>query len=177
MMAALPGLAGAAIIPKSIDDQPAFLLTHELRVGNRVIGWIARLHPARERDLDLRHPLWVAELPLSALRQMVQGSTKFEELPRFPAITRDLALEMASDLPQSDLAAHFGAQKEPLFLGAELFDLFRDPTGQKLPADRKSLAYTLTYRSPERTLETKEVDEAHKRIVEGLIKALPVTVR
>ena len=177
MIAALPGLAGAAIIPKSIDDQPAFLLTHELRVGNRVIGWIARLHPARERDLDLRHPLWVAELPLSALRQMVQGSTKFEELPRFPAITRDLALEMASDLPQSDLAAHFGAQKEPLFLGAELFDLFRDPTGQKLPADRKSLAYTLTYRSPERTLETKEVDEAHKRIVEGLIKALPVTVR
>ena len=108
---------------------------------------------------------------------MVQGSTKFEELPRFPAITRDLALEMASDLPQSDLAAHFGALKEPLFLGAELFDLFRDPTGQKLPADRKSLAYTLTYRSPERTLETKEVDEAHKRIVDGLIKALPVTVR
>ena len=43
--------------------------------------------------------------------------------------------------------------------------------------DRKSLAYTLTYRSPERTLETAEVDLAHGRVLAGLEKALPVTIR
>lgn len=177
VIASLPGMPESSIAPKRIDDQPGFLLTCELRSGNRVLGWIARVHPSRERSLDLRHPLYIAELPLSALRQMTSGGSKFEELPRFPAITRDLALEMPADLEHGEIAAHFSALKEPLFIGADVFDVFSDPSGQKLAADRKSLAYTLTYRSPERTLETKEVDEAHKRIVDGLLKALPVSVR
>ena len=55
--------------------------------------------------------------------------------------------------------------------------VFTDPTGQKIPSDRKSIAWTLTYRSPEKTLETAEVDAAHQRILVALEKALPATVR
>lgn len=176
-IASLPGMARSSMVTKRTADQSGFLLTSELRVGNRVLGWIARLHPSRERDLDLRHPLYVAELPLSALRQMSTDVAKFEDLPRFPAVTRDLALEMPTDLANGDIASHFAALKEPLLKDAQVFDVFRDPSGGKLAADRKSLAYTLTYRSADRTLETREVDEAHKRIVDSLMAALPVSVR
>ena len=67
--------------------------------------------------------------------------------------------------------------KQPLLQKIDLFDQFRDPTGQKLPTDRKSLAYTLTYRAPDRTLETAEVDTAHQTLLTTLEKALPVTLR
>ncbi|WP_395716249.1 phenylalanine--tRNA ligase subunit beta [Prosthecobacter sp.] len=174
----LPGLSRVSIEPKAVKESPAnFLLTSELRAGNRNLGWIAQLHPSRARDISARHPVYVAELLLSALRQGSTGPAKFEELPRFPGMTRDVAMEVPADLPHAKVAAFFATQKEPLFIASEVFDVFTDPTGQKIPSDRKSIAWTLTYRSPEKTLETAEVDAAHQRILAALEKALPATVR
>lgn len=174
----LPGLSRVSIEPKAVKESPAnFLLTSELRAGNRNLGWIAQLHPSRARDISARHPVYVAELLLSALRQGSTGPAKFEELPRFPSMTRDVAMEVPADLPHAKVAAFFASQKEPLFIASEVFDVFTDPTGQKIAKDRKSIAWTLTYRSPEKTLETAEVDAAHQRILAALEKALPATVR
>lgn len=174
----LPGLSRVSIEPKAVKESPAnFLLTSELRAGNRNLGWIAQLHPSRARDISARHPVYVAELLLSALRQGSTGPAKFEELPRFPGMTRDVAMEVPADLPHAKVAAFFATQKEPLFIASEVFDVFTDPTGQKIAKDRKSIAWTLTYRSPEKTLETAEVDAAHQRILAALEKALPATVR
>jgi phenylalanyl-tRNA synthetase beta chain len=92
-------------------------------------------------------------------------------------MTRDVAMEVPADLPHAKVATFFASQKEPLFIASEVFDVFTDPTGQKIPSDRKSIAWTLTYRSPEKTLETAEVDAAHQRILVALEKALPATVR
>ena len=159
------------------ENTANFLLTSELRVGNRVLGWIAQLHPARARDIDARHPVYVAELLLSALRQGSSGPTKFEELPRFPCMTRDVAMEVPADLPHAKVAAFFASQKHPLFIGAEVFDVFTYPTGQKIAKDRKSIAWTLTYRASDKTLETAEVDAAHKAVLTALEKTLPAKVR
>ena len=154
-----------------------YLLTSELRAGNRVLGWIAQVHPARAREIDARHPVYVAELLLSALRQGSTGPAKFEELPRFPSMTRDVAMEVPADLPNAKVAAFFASQKHPLFTGAEVFDVFMDPSGAKIAKDRKSIAWTLTYRSSDKTLETAEVDAAHAAILSALEKTLPATVR
>jgi len=51
---------------------------------------------------------------------------KFEELPRFPAITRDVAMEVPADLPHQQVATFFAGQKEPLLVKAEVFDVFAD---------------------------------------------------
>lgn len=174
----LPGLSRLSIEPKAVKESPAnFLLTSELRAGNRNLGWIAQLHPSRARDISARHPVYVAELLLSALRQGSTGPAKFEELPRFPGMTRDVAMEVPADLPHAKVAAFFAAQKQPLLVKAEVFDVFADPTGQKIAKDRKSIAWTLTYRSNDKTLETAEVDAAHTSILSALEKSLPATVR
>jgi phenylalanyl-tRNA synthetase beta chain len=172
----LPGASSAAAELKRLKDEGNFLLKCEWKAGNRVIGWIAQIHPRRARELDARHPIYVAELSLSALRQ---GSTtaKFEELPKFPPITRDVAMEAAADLPHAKVAAFFASVKEPLLNKTEVFDVFADATGTRMAKDRKSLAYTLTYRSPEKTLETVEVDAVHQRVLAALEKALPVSIR
>jgi phenylalanyl-tRNA synthetase beta chain len=179
LLGVIENLVGQAVTiePKPIENTPGFLLTSELRNGNRNLGWIAQLHPARARDIDARHPVYIAELLPSALRQLQSGPAKFEDLPRFPAISRDIALECPQDLTHAQVLAALEKAKQPLLQKIDLFDQFRDPTGQKLPTDRKSLAYTLTYRAPDRTLETAEVDTAHQTLLTTLEKALPVTLR
>lgn len=171
----LPGVT--ALDVKPLADNGTFLLHSELKAGNRVLGWIAQLHPSRARQLDARHPVYVVELLLSALRQGSSGPAKFEELPRYPAVTRDVAFELPADLANTKVNAFFTGLKEPLMVKADLFDVFLDPSGTKLPADRKSVAWTLTYRSGEKTLETAEVDAVHARILASLEKALPATIR
>jgi phenylalanyl-tRNA synthetase beta chain len=119
----------------------------------------------------------VVELLLSALRQGSTGPAKFTDLPRFPGMTRDVAFELPAEVSHSQVSAFFASLKEPLLIKSELFDVFTDPTGTKLPMDRKSTAWTLTYRNSEKTLETAEVEAAHARILAALQKALPVTIR
>lgn len=175
LVEALPGVTALEVKP--LADNGSFLLHHELKAGNRVLGWIAQVHPARARKLDARHPVYVVELLLSALRQGSTGPAKFEDLPRYPAVTRDVAFELPADVPNTKARTFFAGVKEPLLVKVELFDVFADPSGVKMAADRKSTAWTLTYRSADKTLETAEVDAAHARILAALEKALPATIR
>lgn len=175
---ALPGVAGHAleVIPKSIEG---WLLGAELKRGGKLLGWIAQVHPARSRRLDARHPLYVAELACSALQQGAQGVTRFTDLPRFPSVSRDVAFELPDDFPHARVADFFATQrkKEPLLCQAEIFDVFADSSGQRVATGKKSVAWSLTYRAPDRTLEAKEVDEAHARVLQSLRSALPAVIR
>jgi phenylalanyl-tRNA synthetase beta chain len=176
LLESLPGLAGQSLelVPKPLEG---WLLSAEIKRGSKTLGWIAQLHPARARELDARHPVYVAELALSALQQGAPSAVKFSELQRFPSITRDVALEVPADLPYAKIAAFFAAQKEPLLTNAEVFDVFSDATGAKLASDKKSVAWSLTYLAPDRTLESKEVDEVHDRLLKALVGTLPATLR
>ena len=66
---------------------------------------------------------------------------------------------------------------EPLLISFECFDVFSDPTGQKLSADRKSVAYRFLYRAPDRTLKAEEVDAAHQKVLQALNQKLGVKFR
>jgi len=182
---AMTGVLEAMLPSRSIVLAPAekegFPLVATLLVDGTALGRVAQIAPGRARkELGLETPVLVAELDLEALHALDAGPPKFSELPRYPSVTRDVSLEVPADLRASELADFFEAQardSEPLLVSTGLFDLFTDPTGEKLAADRRSLAYTLTYRHGERTLETAEVDEAHARVLASLKAAHPVTIR
>ncbi len=94
-----------------------------------------------------------------------------------PATARDMAL-LAPVTPAHDrIAATLAKASEPLLASVELFDLFTDPTGTKVPADKKSLTYSLTYRAADRTLTADEVNAAHARLKQRLTAELGVTLR
>ena len=166
-------------VPVKLKPVPntRLLLAAQIIVNGKPVGLCGQLLPARVRALDSRHPIYAAEIDTALLQKALTREVKFDEIPRFPAITRDIALEVPADLANGKLEDFFTTRKEPLLTGALLFDRFADPTGQKLPAGKKSLAYTLTYRDPAKTLSTAEVDTAHTKVMAGLLKAFPVTVR
>lgn len=86
-------------------------------------------------------------------------------------------MEVAASLANSEIEAVLLKLNKPLLVDFECFDVFNDPSGQKLSTDRKSLAYRFTYRSPERTLKTKEVDTAHANVLDALTRKLKVNFR
>jgi phenylalanyl-tRNA synthetase beta chain len=102
---------------------------------------------------------------------------KYRHIPRFPSTTRDIAMLVPIDLPHGRIAAILSTANEPLLESFALFDVFADPTGAKLPPDKKSLAYSLTYRAPDRTLTADEVNAAHARLKDRLKAEAAVQLR
>jgi phenylalanyl-tRNA synthetase beta chain len=76
-----------------------------------------------------------------------------------------------------EVVATLNPARESLLVDVQVFDLFIDPTGQKIPADKKSLACSLTYRASDRTLTQDEVNEVHQRLKKRLVDELDVNLR
>jgi phenylalanyl-tRNA synthetase beta chain len=158
-------------------ENPAVALSLEVLWRGKSIGYAGQLWPAEARALDASAPVLFAEVDLACLLVDETKVLRYREIPRFPAVTRDIAMIAPLNLPHSDIASVLAGASEPLLVNVELFDVFTDPTGEKVPADKKSLAYSLTYRSPERTLTADEVNAAHSRLKERLKSGLNVQLR
>jgi phenylalanyl-tRNA synthetase beta chain len=161
------------------EENPALALSIGIKVAGECVGLAGQLWPADTRALDATAPVLIAELDLAALAvaEQKKAAGKYRDVPRFPATARDIALLAPRDLTHERIVSVLHGEKEPLLAGIELFDVFADPTGAKIPADQRSLAYSLTYRSPERTLTAEEVNAAHTRLKERLKSTLAVTLR
>lgn len=177
----LKGLINALVPNKTIRfsprDRDGFALGCDIKADDQNIGIFARLKPARERELDFTSPVYVAELDLAKLRKLLTGIEHVEDLPQFPGSSRDAAMEVASTLPNAEIENVLLKLAEPLLVSFECFDVFNDPTGQKLPADRKSVAYRFQYRAADRTLKAEEVDAAHQKVLDSLASKLGVKFR
>ncbi len=154
-----------------------FALACDILIGDINVGIAARLLPARERSIDCAFPVYVCEIDLAKLRKFHGRRSPVEELPPFPGSSRDAAMEMPLAVSAAQVDAAIRKIKEPLLMESACFDVFTDPSGQKIAADRKSMAYRFLYRSPERTLKAEEVDAAHRGVLDHLGKQLGVIFR
>ena len=161
----------------SPKDRDGFALGCDIKADDQNIGVFARLKPARERELDFTSPVFVAELDLTKLRKLLTGIEHVEDLPQYPGSSRDAAMEVAATLPNAEIENVLLKLAEPLLVSFECFDVFTDPTGQKIAADSKSVAYRFHYREATRTLKTEEIDIAHQKVLEALAKGLGVKFR
>jgi phenylalanyl-tRNA synthetase beta chain len=177
LKAILSALLGDRKITFTPKDRPGFVLASDIKVGDQNIGIFARLTPARERELDFATPVFVAELDLGKLRKLITASHPAEDLPQFPGSTRDAAMELPQTTANAQIEAVLAKLAEPLLVSSDCFDVFTDPTGQKLPADSKSLAYRFHYRDATGNRTAAEFDTAHQKVLEALTKSLGVKFR
>lgn len=178
---ALKGLLGSLLPGALVQLAPAkagqFLQAAQVVVNGKTIGSFAQLAPSRGRELDLEFPVYLAELDLAKITHLRGGDTPVDELPQFPGSSRDAAMEAPADLANAQIEKAIRKQSEPLLVSFDCFDVFSDPTGEKLAADRKSIAYSFLYRAADRTLKSEEVDAAHQKLLKHLEKTLPIGFR
>ncbi|MEO7932795.1 MAG: phenylalanine--tRNA ligase subunit beta [Chthoniobacterales bacterium] len=156
---------------------PAAVLAADISIAGKKIGWIGQLQPALVRDSGVKTPVYVAEIDLAALLGALPATRLFSALPKYPAVTRDIAMLAPLTLTHSEVEAALLGANDPLLRDVAIFDLFTDSTGAKIPADKKSLAYSLTYRADDRTLTQDEVNTAHARLKNRLVESCGVTLR
>lgn len=140
----------------------------DVQIDGKACGYFAQLSLARCRELGLSQAVYVAELDLRKLQEVLTAPVKAKELPQFPGSSRDAAMELPLSTPNADIVKAIESAKEKLLVSFSCFDVFVDASGEKLAADRKSIAYTFLYRDATKTLTAAEVDAAHQRVLKAL---------
>lgn len=140
--------------------------------GNEV-GFIGQVHPQKQKELDLAET-YVFELNLAQLFDAETDEVLYEPIPRFPSITRDIALvvdDTISAAKVKDVVIEAGGK---LLKEVNLFDVYQ---GEHLEQGKKSLAFSLRYFDPERTLTDEEVTKAHEKVLKQLHDQLGAALR
>jgi phenylalanyl-tRNA synthetase beta chain len=143
------------------------------------VAWVpaavlGEVHPEVAARFDLEQRTYAMELDLERLFLAAPEHIKYQPIARYPVAQRDLAVVVASDVPAGDVAAAIRECGGELLRDARLFDVY---TGAGIAEGKKSLAYTLTYQSPDRTLTDHEVELAQQAIVAALRERFAAEVR
>jgi phenylalanyl-tRNA synthetase beta chain len=156
------------------DDLPGYL-RYGARVfsGSRELGVLGELQPDLGERLDLEGGIYVFNLNFTALGQS-SIPPLFTSLPRYPAVYRDLALVLPASVPAARVAETLYEHGRPWLVEARLFDVY---SGDPVPPGKRSLAFRLSYRDPERTLTDDLVNAHHQALVTALEKILGAKLR
>ncbi|WP_125703003.1 phenylalanine--tRNA ligase subunit beta [Lacticaseibacillus daqingensis] len=145
----------------------------KLLLGDEVIGLVGRLHPAFEHANNLPQT-FVFELNLDALMAAPRSEMQAALAPKFPSVTRDIAVQVATTVTNAQIQAVIATVGGKYLQSSHLFDVY---AGDKIAADQKSLAYTLTYRRDDQTLTEDEVNSAFAKVVAALERDLNAQIR
>lgn len=140
--------------------------TAEILLENKVIGFIGELHPTLAADNDLKRT-YVFELNFDALMAVSVGYINYQPIPRFPGMSRDIALEVDQNIPAADLLSTIHAHGGNILKDTLVFDVYQ---GEHLEKGKKSIAIRLNYLDTEETLTDERVSKVQAEIEAALIE-------
>ena len=133
----------------------------------KVLVSFGELHPAVLDNFDIKQKVHGFSMSLSELNDYISGEVAFQPIPKFPASARDLAILVPEELSDADVEAIITKRGGKHLESLTLFDLYQ---GKQVPEGYKSMAYSLAFRAPDRTLTDSDVDTWIKKIVDDLEK-------
>ncbi|HDD0226246.1 TPA: phenylalanine--tRNA ligase subunit beta [Staphylococcus aureus] len=140
--------------------------TAEILLENKVVGFIGELHPTLAADNDLKRT-YVFELNFDALMAVSVGYINYQPIPRFPGMSRDIALEVDQNIPAADLLSTIHAHGGNILKDTLVFDVYQ---GEHLEKGKKSIAIRLNYLDTEETLTDERVSKVQVEIEAALIE-------
>ena len=138
--------------------------TANVLLDGEVVGLIAQLHPAEQKKAGVKET-YVAELNLRAIINAVTEELIYQAVPRFPSVTRDIALELDRNVSAGSIIDVIKANASKLLKDVQIFDVYE---GEKMAPGKKSVAFSLTYFDAERTLTDDEVVAAHNKVLKAI---------
>lgn len=138
--------------------------TADIALGESRIGFVGELHPKYEKDHNLSQTV-VFEVNLDELLDENLGTIEYEVLPKYPSISRDIALVADRDVPVSTLVDIIEGAANKYLVDVYVFDVY---DGENIEDDKKSVAIRLTYLNKEETLTDEAVEEIHQPVLEAL---------
>lgn len=138
--------------------------TATILLNDETIGFVGKIHPNMEKQYDVKN-VFAFELDLEQLLNTETAPLAYEAIPRFPSISRDIALIVDKEKSAGELEQIITEAGGKLLKEVRVFDVYQ---GDKVEAGKKSVAFTLTYLDPERTLTDDEVTKVHEKVLAAL---------
>ena len=146
----------------------------QVYAGGKLLGVLGQIHPLAAENYGVDAELYTAELRLDGMLAARGATPVYTPLPRFPAVTRDIAIVCSADIPVAKLSACILAAGGQYLKGCELFDVY---TGAPIPAGYKSVAFSLTLRADDQTLTDDHAEETMQSVLKALKETFNATIR
>jgi phenylalanyl-tRNA synthetase beta chain len=143
-------------------------------IGQEYLGIIGELNPQVADNYDLPARNYIAELDLEILIKTGEGQVNFKQLPKYPAVNRDLALVVKEEIAAVELIEEIKKIGGNLLTEVFLFDVYK---GNQIAPGHKSLAFALTFQAEDRTLTDKEINDIHEQIEKTLADKFNANLR
>ncbi len=147
--------------------------TAEITLDEKVIGFVGQVHPTVQKQLDLNET-YVYELSLEDLLEADVAPVTYTAIPRFPSMTRDIALVVNKEVAAGEIKEVIAKAGGKLLKAVTIFDLYE---GERMEEGKKSVAYSLRYSDPERTLTDEEVTKAHAKVLQQVEEKFGASLR
>lgn len=148
--------------------------TAKLYVNKECAGILGEVHPDALDNYDIDEKCYIAELNLDILFKNANVEKKYTELPKFPAVSRDMALLVDDEVLVQEIENVIRNKGGKILEDVKLFDVYK---GAQIPKGKKSIAYSIVYRMQNRTLTDSEVSKVHDKIVRTLENKLGAELR
>lgn len=148
--------------------------TASLMVRNKKVGVFGEIHPDVTENYGIDVDCYVAELDLDVLFEASSTTKTYKPLPKFPAVTRDIALLCDDSILVAEIEETIRKAGGNLVEKVQLFDIYK---GAQIPEGKKSIAYAIAYRDEKKTLEDKDIAKVHDKILKALEHKLGAVLR
>lgn len=148
--------------------------TAALKLRNKVAGVLGEIHPDVSENYGIDTRCFVAELNLDMLMESAKINRKYKALPKYPAVTRDIAILVDERVLVQEIEDIVKKQGGGILESAKLFDVYK---GSQIPEGKKSVAYSIIYRHGDKTLTDVEVNKVHDKILRSLEHKLGAELR
>ncbi|QGH35255.1 phenylalanine--tRNA ligase subunit beta [Gracilibacillus salitolerans] len=138
--------------------------TAQLFINDRAIGFAGQVHPRFQKDYDLKET-FVFDIDFDYILEVHENEPSFAKIPRYPSVTRDIALVVDEAVQAGAVQATIAQAGGELIKDIQVFDVYQ---GEHLAEGRKSIAFSLFYQDPERTLTDDEVEASYQAILEAV---------
>lgn len=167
---------GIAVSLKPVTDNPTFHpgRTAAMYVNDDLVGIYGEASPQTLSNYGLDHKVYIAEIDVEKLLQHKDTNWKYEALPKYPAMVRDIAVVVKDEVLVGDMISVIEEINPYLIESVKLFDVYK---GEHIEENYKSCAFSVTYRNKERTLKDKEVENIHNKILSELGKKFDAKLR
>ena len=145
-------------MPKELHPGQSAMIS----VNNDIVGIIGKVHPEITKEA-----VYVMEINLDKLLAKKTGKMKYKEISKYPTVKKDLSIVVDKKVTSSEIAVAIKKAAGSLLLGSEVFDIY---TGKGIEDGKKSLAYSLTFGSNDRTLTDEEINAILDKIIANLNK-------
>ena len=161
---------------EAVTDNPTFHPGRcaKISAGGKTLGLIGEIHPAVGRKYGIETPVYIGELDFENVFLNIGTDVKFKELPKYPAVTRDIAMLVDKTVPVADIEEVVKKASGKLLESINLFDVYE---GEQIPEGKKSVAYSAVYRALDRSLTGDEVQKVFDKVLKNLENQLGAQLR